>query len=187
MTKLKTSETKVISDFKWACPIYYNIPTKMLKSSFENTCKITRENILSDISKPGTVTYKHIVNSCDSCEYGEQVIAGTLVDPPPKMEWITISEYYKNKEKEPKEPKEKVQAWPSSREIVIRPLPEKVCSVPEVFLSDAEGKLTADKVRKIRKLHATKTYTHAELGVLFGTSRRNIGKIISRETWRSVE
>jgi uncharacterized protein YjcR len=47
-------------------------------------------------------------------------------------------------------------------------------------------KLTVDKVRKIRRLHAAGGIDSKELGAMFGVTGATIGHIVSRKTWRHV-
>ena len=47
-------------------------------------------------------------------------------------------------------------------------------------------KLTIDKVRDIRRLHAAGGIDGKELGAMFGVTGATIGHIVSRKTWRHV-
>ena len=45
------------------------------------------------------------------------------------------------------------------------------------------AKLTANQVRKIRELHATRAYLHKELAESFGVARETITNILTGKTW----
>lgn len=47
-------------------------------------------------------------------------------------------------------------------------------------------KLTNVEVLKIRRLYDIGEYTQKELGVMFGQSRRNIGKIVNKTNWKHI-
>lgn len=49
------------------------------------------------------------------------------------------------------------------------------------------SKLTDDKVREIRRLHAAGGYTFAALARRYGVSLSLVSKIVKRKTWRHVE
>ena len=46
--------------------------------------------------------------------------------------------------------------------------------------------LTRDDVLSIRRLYETGKYTQKEIGLMFGQSSRNIGKIVNRTNWKHV-
>ena len=46
--------------------------------------------------------------------------------------------------------------------------------------------LTSDDVLSIRRLYETGKYTQKEIGLMFGQSRVNIGKIVNRINWKHV-
>lgn len=49
------------------------------------------------------------------------------------------------------------------------------------------SKLTDDDVRMIRSLYASGRHSQSQLGVLFGTTQTNIGRIVRRLAWKHVE
>lgn len=49
------------------------------------------------------------------------------------------------------------------------------------------AKLTADKVREIRKLYAGGNVDQGELAKRFGVNRQNISMIVTRSTWKHVD
>lgn len=57
-----------------------------------------------------------------------------------------------------------------------------------VARGEANGysKLTANDVQEIRRLYATGSYTHKQLGDMFGISKSNTGCIIRREAWKHI-
>lgn len=46
--------------------------------------------------------------------------------------------------------------------------------------------LTSEDVLSIRRLYETGKYTQKEIGLMFGQSRMNIGKIVNRINWKHV-
>ena len=46
--------------------------------------------------------------------------------------------------------------------------------------------LTRDDVLSIRRLYETGKYTQKEIGLMFGQSSRNIGKIVNRTNWKHI-
>lgn len=49
-----------------------------------------------------------------------------------------------------------------------------------------QSKLTEEDVLEVRRLYATGSYTHKELGDKFGIQRRSIGDIILRRNWKHI-
>jgi len=52
--------------------------------------------------------------------------------------------------------------------------------------SHGNAKITEDDVREIRRLGATTTLTHAEIGARFGITNKNVGYILRRQAWGHV-
>jgi hypothetical protein len=52
--------------------------------------------------------------------------------------------------------------------------------------NNGRAKLTDANVREIRKLYASKLFTHRELAKLFNISKTTIGSVLNQQLWQNV-
>ncbi len=176
------------------CPITCNIQTKMLKSSFESQCKAHRAALISTVKVFLGKSYKPCRKSCEECAVGDLVEKGELVDPPVNVEWITVEDYEKQKRAEVArqqavaKTKKQQRMMEQQQPIVIRVEDtQKIKTKTKAKTTRPRSKLTPDMIREIRAKYAEGNYTHKQLSMLFGTTRRNIGRIINRDTWKHIK
>jgi len=159
----------------------------MLKMSFEKQCSTYQQSIKDFTQKRGWTPKKIRVDcqACENCKTGALVAAGTLVEAPDFVEWITIDSYHASvkKEKETQQIVAQQQTAVRAAEAETTVITTKAAAhVPK----HTTHKINADSVREIRSIYAAGEHTQQQLADMFNTSRRNVGHIVTRKTWKSV-